>query len=388
MKCLRAALSACLLVTLVPAGAVSALDLREWVPGLVVTPFLGERVEYESNIFQTPSHAKGDVIFRTIPGFLADYTFGPHSLSGGYRAEILRYVDLTNQDTTNHFAVGQLRLDFPRLLVNIREDFAHTTDPPGTELTGPIESDTSILTPEIEYGLTQRFSVGMNYSWTHVHFQPSVDELDRNEHLIGASVFWKFLPKTDLRLNYAYGEKDFTVVTDRDVTRHVVTLGLRGDLTAKVSSTFRLGFERRIPEASHATGYTGLIGGGDWIYRPTERTTITLTTDRSVQESTFETAPFYVSTSAALGAQYQILPKLTGSVRAAVGVNDYPVKETVDGRTKFRNDTFYGFGAGVEYAIQRWLVVGVEYNHRARRSNFDTFDFIDDRVVGKVTLQF
>ena len=369
MKCLRAALSACLLVTLVPAGAVSALDLREWVPGLVVTPFLGERVEYESNVFETPSHAKGDVIFRTIPGFLADYTFGPHSLSGGYRAEILRYVDLTNQDTTNHFAVGQLRLDFPRLLVNVREDFAHTTDPPGTELTGPIESDTNILTPEIEYGLTQRFSVGVNYSWTHVNFQPSVDELDRNEHLVGASVFWKFLPKTDLRLNYA-------------------TLGLRGDLTAKVSSTFRLGFERRIPEASHATGFTGLIGGGDWIYRPTERTTITLTTDRSVQESTFETAPFYVSTSAALGAQYQILPKLTGSVRAGVGVNDYPVKETVDGRTKFRNDTFYGFGAGVEYAIQRWLVVGVEYNHRARRSNFNAFDFIDDRVVGRVTLQF
>jgi len=378
----------CLLATLLPAHPVPALDLREWVPGLTVSPFLGERVEYESNVFQAPSHAKGDVIFKTIPGFLADYNFGPHSLSGGYRAEILRYVDLTNQDTTNHFAVGQLRLDFPRLLVNIREDFAHTTDPPGTELTGPIESDTSILTPEIEYGLTQRFSVGVNYSWTHVHFQPSVDELDRNEHLIGASVFWKFLPKTDLRLSYAYGEKDFTVATDRDVTRHVVTLGLRGDLTAKISSTFRLGFERRIPEASNATGYTGLIGGGEWIYKPTERTTITLTTDRSVQESTFETAPFYVSTSAALGAQHQILPKLTGSVRVTVGVNDYPVKETVDGRTKFRNDTFYGFGAGVEYAIQRWLVVGAEYTHRARRSNFDAFDFIDDRVVGKVTLQF
>ena len=111
------------------------------------------------------------------------------------------------------------------------------------------------------------------------------------------------------------------MATDRDVTRHVVTLGLRGDLTAKISSTFRLGFERRIPEASNATGYTGLIGGGEWIYKPTERTTITLTTDRSVQESTFETAPFYLSTSAALGAQYQILPKLTGSVRAGVGLS-------------------------------------------------------------------
>src|SRR6266571_7224254 len=111
----------CLLATLLPAHPVPALDLREWVPGLVVTPFLGERVEYESNVFETPSHAKGDVIFKTIPGFLADYNFGPHSLSGGYRTEILRYVDLTNQNTTNHFAVAQLRLAFPRLLVNLRD---------------------------------------------------------------------------------------------------------------------------------------------------------------------------------------------------------------------------------------------------------------------------
>ena len=87
--------------------------------------------------------------------------------SGGYRAEILRYVDLTSQDTTHHFAVGQLRLEFSRLLVKIREDFAHTTDPPGTELTGRIKSDTNVLAPEVEYGITQRLSVGANYSWTH-----------------------------------------------------------------------------------------------------------------------------------------------------------------------------------------------------------------------------
>ncbi len=262
MKGLGVALMVCLLATLLPAHPVPALDLREWVPGLTVSPFLGERVEYESNVFQAPSHAKGDVIFKTIPGFLADYNFGPHSLSGGYRAEILRYVDLTNQDTTNHFAVGQLRLDFPRLLVNIREDFAHTTDPPGTELTGPIESDTSILTPEIEYGLTQRFSVGVNYSWTHVHFQPSVDELDRNEHLVGASVFWRFLPKTDLRLSYGYGEKDFTVATDRDVTRHVVTLGLRGDLTAKISSGSTTTPSRRPWTGGRSSATTHSTGSG------------------------------------------------------------------------------------------------------------------------------
>jgi hypothetical protein len=125
-------LPVCLLTLAVSWAPALAFDLGQWVPGLKVSPFLSERVEYESNVFQTPSHSKDDVIFKTIPGFVADYTLGTHSLSAGYRAEILRYLDLTNQDTVHHIAVGQLRLDFPRTLLTLRDDFTRTSDPPGT----------------------------------------------------------------------------------------------------------------------------------------------------------------------------------------------------------------------------------------------------------------
>ena len=87
-----------LLLLLQPLSGAFALDLGEWLPGLKLTPFLSERVQYESNVFQAPSNAQSDVVFKTIPGFLADYTFGPHSLSAGYRAEILKFVQLTTQD--------------------------------------------------------------------------------------------------------------------------------------------------------------------------------------------------------------------------------------------------------------------------------------------------
>ena len=117
--------SALLVTLLVLASFKSpamALDLGEWVPGLKLSPFFSQRVEYESNVFQVPSHSKDDIIFKMIPGFIADYTFGPHSLSAGYRAEILRYLDLTSQDTVHHIAVAQLRLDFPRTLLNLKDD--------------------------------------------------------------------------------------------------------------------------------------------------------------------------------------------------------------------------------------------------------------------------
>src|SRR5262249_26835646 len=155
--------------------------------------------------------------------------------------------------------------------------------------------------------LTQRFSTGLSFTWTRVRFDDDeiADLIDRDDHLIAASVFWKLVPKADLGLTYAYGWTDFTEATDRNFVRHQVLALLRGDITAKLSSTLRAGVEIRVPDNSSQEGFTGLIFGGDLAYRPTERTTITLSVDRSTQESTFVTTPFYVTTNATLLAQHQ-----------------------------------------------------------------------------------
>jgi hypothetical protein len=370
-----------------------AIDLSAWVPGLRLTPFLAERIEYESNVFQTPSHSKDDLIFRTIPGFLVEYGAGPHWVTVGYRAEVLNFLSLSNLDAIHHVLLGQAHLEFNRLSFDLKDDFVRTTNPIGTELTGRVESRTNTFLSSAEYRLTQRFAVGANAGWTNAHF-PTLPLLDRNEYLAGGSVFWKFLPKTDLQVNYNYGRKDFETDTSRDVTRHLVLAGLRGDLTAKLSSTFRIGYEDRQPQQDTAgvKGYRGLVGGGDWIYRPTDRLTITLTTDRSVQESFIANALYYVQTSGSLAVSQQFGPKLTANVRVSGGQNAYPTKLSVDlnnpsSPARFRKDTIIGWGAGVGYDIQRWLRVGLDYFHTTRDSNFNSSDFKDDRIAATVTLQ-
>jgi hypothetical protein len=379
------------LLVLAPLGSAAlALDLDEWIPGLKVSPFYSQKVEYESNVFQVPSHSEDDVIFKMIPGFLADYTFGPHSVSVGYRAEILKYVELTNQDTVNHFAVGQIRLDFPRTLLTLREDFARTNAPPGTELTGPIISNTNILRPEAEYRLTSKFSLGANFTWTDVRFDDDStgDLINRDEYLGGAAFFWKFTPNADLGLYYNYGRVLFETSTDRDYTDQIVSIGFRGDITAKLSSTLRIGVLLRDPDSSSQPGWLGFVMYGDTTYKPTERTTFTLSVLRAPQESTFGDNPFYVTTSATLSATQQILPKLSVTARLGGGINDYVTKQTADGMTDWRNDQFLVAGAQIDYDIQPWLRVGLEYSRTSRNSNFPSFRFVDDKVAGRATLQF
>jgi len=382
--------SVCLLTLAGICAPALAFDLGQWVPGLKVSPFLSERVEYESNVFQTPSHSKDDIIFKTIPGVVVDYTFGAHSLSAGYRAEILKYLDLTNQDTVHHIAVGQLRLDFPRTLLTLKDDFTRTSDPPGTELTGRILSTTNALKPEGEYRLTPSFSTGLRYSWTRIRFddQAIARLIDRDEHVIGASVFWKFVPKGDLFVGYSFGWGVFDQAGDRDYVAHSITAGLRGEITSKLSSSFYAGYTWQVPDRSSRESFSGLVVGGNYTYRATERITLTLDTQRARQESTFGTAIFYVTNSGTLSAVYQVLPKVTLSARVGGGLNEYSKKETADGKTDFRHDSFLLGGAQADYEIQPWLRVGLEYLRTSRNSNFPSFRFVDDRITGRATVQF
>ena len=170
-------LATALCLASVPAAA---LDLGQWVPGLRFTPFLSERVEYETNIFQVPSHSQDDVIFKTIPGFLVEYGTGPNWVSAGYRAEILNFLRLSSQDAVHHIFLGQLHLESARLSFDLLDNFIKTTDPPGTELTGRIESTTNTLAPDVVYRLTDRFSIGANASWIHVNCPRSPSSIARS----------------------------------------------------------------------------------------------------------------------------------------------------------------------------------------------------------------
>ncbi|MEX2146681.1 MAG: outer membrane beta-barrel protein [Candidatus Rokuibacteriota bacterium] len=356
------------------------------LPGFRVTPFITQRVEYESNVFQTPNNEQDDVIFRTIPGILVELPLGRHRLDFGARMEVLRFADLDSQDTEHYFLFGTLSLDFPGgLRAALKEDLAYTSDPPGTELTGRIESLTNVLSPSVEYAFARRWALGADYVWTHVDFDRTVNQLDRDEHTFGITGFYKVAPKTDLLLNLAYGTKEFSTAGVRDVERYIGVVGLRGEITPRLTSTFRIGWEVREPDNPRRTSYSGIVAGGDWVFQPTDRTRFTLTTERFVAESVYRTNLFYVANFVTFAAEHKFTPKLLVTGNVFGGTNEYPDKA---GRRDWRRDEIYGAGLGLDYQIQRWLAVGADYTYTRRYSNFAEFDYEDNIVGAKVTLSF
>lgn len=383
---------------LLPAEAF-AVDLNQWVRGLKANVYVTERLEYETNVFQTESHTEDDLISRTIPGFVLTYERGPVVFGAGYRAEFLKFFSLDEQDNVHHIGSVSLNLNFARLKIAHRQEFTLTSDPPTTELTGRTDSTTINIPFEVEYALTPRFGIGASYSFTHVQFQKSAEQMNHDTHLYGGYVAWKLVPKADVRFGYHYGYSEFDNVIgtlDRDAKHHIIFVGLRGDLTPKITSTFRAGYEVRNQESDRLKDSSAIFLGGESSYQPTERTKITLATNKTFENSIFGQqgeSVVYETTSAALSFEQLLGTKVRFNARLTGVLNDYPRKETTGIRTltatpKFREDTIFGWGGGLDYDIQKWLSVGAEYSHTRRDSTFDEFNYKDDKFTAKLTLQF
>jgi hypothetical protein len=406
----QAAVALVLLVLLaLPAAPARGLNFEEWMPGLTVSPFLSERVEYETNVFQTSTGTKGSMISRTTPGILVEYGRGTLQLGAGFRAEFAEYFNVSGQNAVNYSGVLQGKYATGKLQFVFRDDYLQSTMPPGTELTGPIKNTTNTLAPTAEYQVAERFSVGANYTWTHTEFPASssssgsssdsstqtqqnqaVQQLNSDNQQGGLTLFWKALPKADIGLGYQYGSIAFDSASGRNATIQTLSLQIRGDVTPRLSSTFRIGILHRNEVSGVAPNFTGLVSGGGWVFRMTERTSFTLDTDRSVQESIFQDAQYYVTTSATLGVRQEFSPKVSASAKLGVGDSAYNTKQQVssDTRTKWRYDTLLGGTLGLDYAIQPWLRTGIEYSYQKRSSNFSDFSYDDSKISGRMTVQF
>lgn len=384
----------------IPAWAV---DLGQWVSGLKAQLYANERFEYDTNVFLQRSRAEDDFIIRSALGFVATYEKGPVSLGAGYRAEFLDFLTLNSQDNIHHFPVLNLAISPERWKLGLRTSVSATSDPPNSEITSRLDTTTITFAPDYEYKLTPRLALGVNYGWNRVIYDKRAEPLNKIEQVFGGSVFWKFVSKSDVYFRYNYGFSDFVQpaqprddgrLTDRDVdARHIFLVGLRGDVTPKISSSFQIGYETREYESVRFGEESTILLGGETTYRPTERTRLSLLSSRSIQDSIFGQRLLtitYVSTAFTLVGEQQLGTKVRANGRVLHVTNEYPNKEVTgtEVRQRWRDDTILGWGGGIDYDIQKWLTVGAEYAHTRRDSTFSEFNYKDDKITAKLTLQF
>jgi hypothetical protein len=121
-------------------------------------------------------------------------------------------------------------------------------------------------------------------------------------------------------------------------------------------------------------------------YTPFDGTKISLTANRRVLNSAVLAAQNYSVTNISVGVQQRMLQRFFIGLNGGYENSDY--FSTVGTAGPTRKDDYLFIQPSIAAAITRFWTVGAYYLHRVNNSSFDAFDFHDNQVGLRSTLEF
>ncbi len=377
-------------MTLVTCLALTSTARAFDLDGFKLIPSLSYTGEYDDNVFRKPSRTRSDYINTVAPGLAARLRLGgSDELSASYRAEILRYVNNGNLDTERHFFDLGGSAGFTKLSLYGKERFARTDDFPTSELTTRVKRNENEAGGGADWDAYGQWGIGAVANHFYVDYlDRDFDALDRTALTLGGRLYYRLTPRLRTFAEYNHVDEEFATASASDDVRHRGLLGIEGEITSRLTSTTKLGWEETHFKRSGQSDLPRLVVSSDTKFQPLERLGLRLLVSRSVQASTFVGNSQFVSTDMMLSADYTFRPRLFFMPRITTGVDEFPQKADNAGVFERRTDVRYGGGLGIRYEIQRWLHVDLSYDYLRRTSNFVNFGYVDNRVFGTIGASF
>jgi len=360
---------------------------------LKLHPSFESTVEYDDNITLRDKDDLDDVVFTETPGLVGEVDLGDHRLEMGYGVELVEFVKHSEENATNHLAHGQLDLNFTDFHVTVSDEME--------EATGRLFNETSardhifLNTVQI-LGRYDRPMWALEGGWTHNTIDRLTDLFNNNDYgedVLSVLGGYKISPRmlvllqTDLGLvNYDHN----TTNPDHDYWQ--LWTGVRGELTSKVTSTLKLGFQDRqlsdIGGQGPQSDFDGLVADMELVYTPSVTDLVRLAYQRTARTSTYASNAWYRQDQLSLTYRKRFADKWVLTPRFAWQLNDYPEESTSGGNTDRREDHFLIIGTALRYEMREWLSTGLAWNIRTRNSNLDSLDYENNRFTFDVTVAF
>jgi len=329
-----------------------------------------------------------------------------HTLTYGYDFEAQNYStqpdinDTINQRVHADYAyAGAYGVTF-----RTGDQYINTTDQAFSELIQRNRRWANHLYSSVDYAPERtRLTAGADISDTmNKYLDPAfAQQLNRYNLLFGANVGYRLQPKT--RAYLAYHREIIHYTVDRELPNqdknnksHHFDAGLTGVIAPKVEGRVQGGLIYREYDEAPIGGTTRITHnfGVDTtlVYRPQDRTTVTLDLSRRLEESIDGANRFFIANELTLDIKHKLPRKFSVGGMAAMAVDKYSESQvtTAAGTAQgSRRDDIYQIGAWISYDIQEWLVVGLSDIYRERNSTFTAqFNYEDQQTALSLALKF
>ena len=362
----------------------------------VLTPYFAVDGLYRSNIFLTPTNKKSDFIAIVSPGLRAELPIaGRHRLSVGYLGSYFIYTGFSSESHYDQNINVDMALNPQgRTSLRLGNTLRLATEERNSEfaIRRRYWRNTPYLT--VNRTLADRWRLQGAYQFDTLQFVKERDQSNNyNQHNAGATLFYKFWPKTAVLLEYIFTYREYpNLQVDNNYT-HSPLVGLTWDPTAKLSGTVKFGYTFK----QYDTNLTGRnnnpenwILSAELLYRFSRYTNLTLTAQRSFQEDVDFDNSGYRNTGVWVSLNHDWQYFRVFSYATFFYLNNDYLNAAFDtsGQVLRRNDNVIGAGVGLSRPITRWLRARIDYNYVNRSSNFFGFSYNDHRFLFGLSTSF
>ena len=386
-----------------PYGNGYAFDTlrRGWITHgagpVLVTPYMEYDGLYRSNIFSSPTDTKGDFVNLLSPGVQLEVPIASlHRLSVGYLGNYWVYSIHGEQDHFDHNANIDALLNFRGgLSVRFGNAFRAATEEADTQIARnrPYLRDTPYALAA--YNFTDKLKIQAIYSYDIWQYDQGIDKFNNyREHVAGAYLYYKFLPKTSAFVGYGFSSREYPSFQADNNIKQTPFVGLNWDPTSKLTGQIKFGytFQNYVNDVSgrnnSPNSWAASVGA---IYRFSRYTTFNASLQRSIQENISFNNQAYKSTGVWVSVNHDWAALQMASYLSFSYVNAAYIGESINpGTDQFQNrtDNTMTFGAGVSRPITRWARLRLDYSYINNASNFFIYEYHEHRALFGVQLSF
>lgn len=358
-----------------PFQAGAAGNLRYGT--LEIHPYVFLKETYNDNIYATPADTQSDWITTITPGIKLFLPVRMHQFTVEYNAVINRYKDFTSENTTDHKVSAAADLKIGSFFgLKLSDTYVKGHEARDFSRIGIIEKyETNAASLSGSYQLAGRSKVQLDYTRTTWKFETDVFR-SRDEDLIAAYLFYRFLPKTSAFVEYDFKKIGYNEqangLDNLDSKVNSVFLGLAWDIAANTKGTVKGGYHRKEFAAPGVSGVSTWGTSIDVHHAFSDYTFIKVIGQRAINEAELFGTSHYVTTGASAEFTHKFTYKISGVVGASYSVDDF--SNAIPPDTTVRSDRTMLLGVGLRYQFKEWLGFALNYNYRERNSNIDFYD--------------
>ena len=205
-------------------------------------------------------------------------------------------------------------------------------------------------------------------------------------------LYYHFLPKTSLFAESRIGRIRYDKsITNNDSDYAEWSGGIKGKISPRITGILKTGYKTTEYKDTRTTSKKDFKGGsvsGDIDYQLQERSNMNLKIERTLEEATFQTNNYYVINRATGKITHYLFKRLLLIGGGSYNLSKYPEEVTYNSKTDTRKDHIGTGSGGLEYEVKKWLLVLVEYQYKDKNSNFNSFDYTNRIVSGKLFIKF